>query len=443
MRYEKLISIYGETLSLIKKDNYEKALKNISICSKAFLFYGKLSYKKSDVIYLIKEIIKQIPEKNINSNYYYKIGVSLYFLGFLKKAKKFLIKAIKSKKNSKYYLSLALIFESMQKKNLMLKSLKKAEEIDKFNIEVLLLKARLREFEGNRDKAIYYYNIALDIDNNNAYPYFMKARCLFLEGEYKSALKELNMAYEKIDEDNFAIVDILTLTAEIYYELKNYKKAFNIFDILDENYKYRPEPYYVKSSIIFSIARENEALNLIDKSIYYSPNMETKASCYYKKAFFLNLMSRTDEAIYYLEKVLKIKNNDIKTLDLYGEILSARSEHQKSIEVFKNRLTIENNTYVNFYIAESYFSLGNYSDSYNYINKFLTEVKDYPPAYLLRAKVNSIQGYKKLAIKDLSIVLNLNDDMFCLYENDLFYLSNLEGMKEFQLFLNSIENRND
>ena len=77
------------------------------------------------------------------------------------------------------------------------------------------------------------------------------------------------------------------------------------------------------------------------------------------------------------------------------------------------------------------------------INIFLNEIDDYFPAFILRAKINSIHGYKKLAIDDLNKALEINDEMIYLVENDLFYLSNLEGMKEFQVFLNSIDNQQD
>jgi len=305
------------------------------------------------------------------------------------------------------------------------------------------LKGRMMEFDGETEKAIYYYNIATDVKPNKPQPHFMKGRCLFLDEKLEEAIAELNIAYNLMKPDDFAMVDLLTLLAEIYFEKKNYKKSFNLFDKVFEIFHNRPEPYYVKSEILFSIARENEALKLIDKAIALAPNNESRFMFYVKKASFLNLLSRTDESIRYIKKALKINDKDVKLLDMYGEILTARSEYEKSIEIYKKRLSIEEDNLVYLSIAEDYFSLGNYAEAYNYVNKFITIDETFSQAYILRAKINAIQGYKTLAMNDLNKALFFGNDSILLYENDFFYLSNLEGMEEFRLFLETIENHNE
>ncbi len=444
MRYEKITAFYKKINSHIKIKNYKKALKRLALCSKATNFYNNLPYDKENIIKLNRKLIKKTPQSMKSSKFYYYVGIIYFFIGELEKSKMFLTKAVKiNKKRPKYHISLALLYERLQKHNAMVKSLEKAESLDQFNLELLLIKGRILELDGQRDKALDYYNTAIDSHHDKAQPYFMKGRCLFLEDKFKESVTILNEALKRINEDDFAYVDLLTLLAEIYFDMQNYKKSLELFDELEEKFPYRTEHYYAKSEVLFSIGKESKALNVIDKAIELAPNIESKVASYFRKAIFLNMLSRTDEAMHYLEEILKISPNDLRTLDMYGEILSSRSEYEKSIEVYKKRNEIEEFPYTYYYIADSYFALGIYYEAYKYINKFISSIKDYPQAYILRAKINAVQGYKLLSIRDLNKALELDEDLIFLYETDLFYLSSLEGMKEFETFLQAIENRNE
>lgn len=444
MRYEKIAVFYKKIKLLIKRKKYKNAIKKLALCSKATNFYTNLPYDKEDIIRLNKKIIKETPKNIKTSKFYHYISIIYFFIGELKKAEKYIKQAIKiNGKRHKYHINLALLYERTNRKHNMIEALEKAEKLDQFNLELLLIKGRIFELDGKREKALNYYNTAVDNFPDKAQPYFMKGRCLFLEDKLSESVKSLNDALMRIDDDDFAYVDLLTLLAEIYFELQNYKKSLELFEELEDKFPHRAEHYYAKSEMFFSIGKESLALNIIDKAIELSPNIESKISSYFRKAIFLNMLSRTDESMHYLEEILKIAPNDLRTLDMYGEILSSRSDYEKSIEIYKKRNEIEEFPYAYYYIADSYFALGIYYEAYKYINKFIAFVKDYPQAYILRAKINAIQGYKLLSVRDLNKALELDENLIFLYENDLFYLSSLEGMKEFENFLQAIENRNE
>lgn len=444
MRYEKIVKYYKNIEQLIKNKEYKRALKTIVVCSKAFYFYGTLPYTKRDIKKHVRIIKNEIPQKYKSSRYYYLLGIISHLLNRGEIATKYLLKAI-SKNNSvsKYYITLGIVYEKLKDSDNMIEAFDKAEKINQFNIDLLLIKGRVKEIDNDYDKALFYYNTAIDITPANAHPFFLKGRCLYLQDRYKDAVDELEKAFELVSNDDFLIVDLLTLLAEIYFELKQYKKSLEIFDVLLEEYPYRPEHYYAKSDILFTIGKESEALNMIDNAIDFSPENDTKSLYYFRKSLFLNMLSRTDEAIYYLEKLLRIDPNDVKTLDLYAEILIARSDYEEAIRVYKKRVSIEEYDFIDYMVADAYFSLSNYTQAYEHINSFINKVDDYAQAYILRAKINSIQGYKLLAISDLKKALKLNEDILFLYETDLFYLSNLEDMEEFQTILEGIEKGNE
>ncbi len=440
MIYNKLSSIYNNLYNFI--DDIDLLIKNLKTLSQSFNYYSYLPYTKKEILEIIDLVIKNENRIDISAEINYQIGIIMLYLNKLKYARKFLRNSIKlDNKNENYYLALSLVYEKMYKADLMLKYYEKAEHINSFNVDVIIMKGRLMESQNNIKQAHYYYNLANDIEPDNPQPYFFKGKIYFLEEEYEDAIKELEKASKYLDEDDYRDVDVLTLLAECKFENKEYNSSFDLFDFLFDKYPYRCEHYYAKSELVFSLGKESDALILIDKAIEYAPNNSMLNTFYIKKADFLNLLSRTDEAIYYIEKSLKIYPYDIKVLDMYGEILSARSEYEKSTGIYLQRNSIVESSYVYYHIANNYFSQGNYAKSYEYVNKFIHLENDYPQAYILRAKINSIQGYRLLSINDLNKALSIDDEIIILNENDLFYFSNLKGMEEFQHFLDAIENR--
>ncbi len=125
-------------------------------------------------------------------------------------------------------------------------------------------------------------------------------------GDYNTALDELNKASILAGNNKDLLLQVLTIKADIYYKMKDYDKAFKTFDE--------------------AIATDNSDITLLNNYAYYLAEQNLKMK----------------EAERMSKEVIEIENNNATFLDTYGWILYKRGKINEAEKIFEKIITINN-----------------------------------------------------------------------------------------------------
>lgn len=295
----------------------DKALENMELILKAgtepynLLLKGWILYaRNSDYKFFFEESISKY---NDNQNIIYLFSLLSIDSGDYSKAIVLLKKLIElNPVFDMSYLLLGYIYLSQNLFSNAISNLKKATELNpKSSLAHLLLGKHLILMDKLEDAIEVLYK-ARDLDPNNPEIYYYLANAFKKQYEFDKALKLLKNCLDF----NYNINEVLKEMAEIYIYKGDYKEAQRILEEV-LNYSIIEEP-----EVLEKLALINERLNNLDN------------------------------AIYYIDKALKIEPDNINFLNLAALLSFKKGDIEYSYSLFKKLLA---KGYTNF---EVYYYLG-------------------------------------------------------------------------------------
>jgi len=232
------------------------------------------------------------------------------------------------------------------------------------------------------DKAIEYYDKAIQIDSTNAYVYYYRAKC-----KEKKIRKEI----------------ILTKKIDYNLAIDDYTKALSI----PGNDTLLPHLYYSRGNTRSANFDFNGAIYDYKQALKCNPSSKLKAKIYLNKGIIHLYQQNPEIAIQDFSNALSICD-EYKTLaKLYyyrGTAYRKVIKIENSINDLKRAIEFEKN---NLKLADYYFILGiNYKDKNKYEKAIecFTESLKYNPqnehAYRHRGKVKEFLNFEEEAIED-------------------------------------------
>lgn len=159
---------------------------------------------------------------------------------------------------------------------------------------------------GKYDEAIRYFQKSLSLKTNFDLALNAMGLALFMKGEFQQAVTY----FEKCLQVNPGFTEARNYLGSIYQEMgmldkaeQEYRKA-----IVDETYKSRELPYYNLARLYYSQGKDEEALELVEKSININNRMIMSLNL---RGVILERLGRIDEAIASYSAALQIAPDDI------------------------------------------------------------------------------------------------------------------------------------
>ena len=196
---------------------------------------------------------------------------------------------------------------------------------------------KLGQFEidlENYDKALDYFEKAIEFDPDNAIAWFLRGYCYQQVDEWKKALGSYDKALQ-IDPENTAAW--LSKGAAIY-QSGEYGEAIRCYDTaLAINPRYAGA-LASKGIILTDLKRHEEAIKCFDRALEIDPN-DTVA--WHGKGKALNNLKMYEEAIKCFDRVLDIDPNDTDSWCEKGKALNNLKMYEEAARCYKKALEIE------------------------------------------------------------------------------------------------------
>ncbi|MDP3002377.1 MAG: tetratricopeptide repeat protein [Bacteroidales bacterium] len=159
-------------------------------------------------------------------------------------------------------------------------------------------------------------------------------------GKYSIALEELKKAEILAGDNKDSIIQVLTMRADVYYRMKNYTKAFEIFE---EAIKSNSEELTVLNNYAYYLAEQNmklkEAEEMAKKVIEKEKGNTTYLDTY---AWVLYKRGKLNEADKIMEAIINSgEKPDAEWYEHYGFILKKQKKCVKAIENWSIAIKID------------------------------------------------------------------------------------------------------
>lgn len=200
---------------------------------------------------------------------------------------------------------------------------------------------------------------------------------------------------------------------DLLLELRNYEnalytiqralilgKTFKENDSLDTAYEY-------KAKILYKLERYEEAANTISKAIEINPNRDY----YYKKANYLRLARKFDEALVVISTSINKFPDEANNWQLKAMILKTKKQYMESLKSIDQAIKLGPNWWGHYSVkGDILMEMGEYTKAISVINKAIDLRKDMSSLYIDKANCLISLGKYKEAIKVLDKVMVLNPD---------------------------------
>ncbi len=159
-------------------------------------------------------------------------------------------------------------------------------------------------------------------------------------GKYNIALDELKKAEILAGDNKDSILQVVTMKADVYYRMKDYKQAFNLFE---EALKYNSNDLTVLNNYAYYLAEQDqklkEAEQMARKVIEVEGNNNTFLDTY---GWVLYKRGKVKEAAKVMEKIIGSGDKpDAEYYAHYGYILKKEKKCDKAIENWKLALKLD------------------------------------------------------------------------------------------------------
>jgi len=159
---------------------------------------------------------------------------------------------------------------------------------------------------GNFDEAIKYFNRSLSLRPNFSLALNALGLTYFMKGEFQNAVNY----FEKCLQVSPNFTEARNYLGSVYQELGMLDKAEQEFRkaIADETYSSRELPYYNLARLYLTKGNDEEALELVGRSIELNNRMVMSLNL---KGVLLERLNRIEEAIESYSKALQIAPDDV------------------------------------------------------------------------------------------------------------------------------------
>jgi len=285
------------------------------------LYHLAWGYYDIDKIDESKQIVNKIPFQEQNQAEYYDLkgkieSESNNHAEALEFFYKWLSLEPQNDERLYVYKQISIEYYSLKKYNKALEYCDKILDVDSQNADILNIKADIYNILKNYNEAVYCCDKAIEIDNLMVRAYINRAEAFYNLGRYKEAM------------DNCFIVENIypyfiqnyLIQIKVLYSVDEYKQALDIVNKVEELGVDNEEITLYKARILEAMDKLKEAndiyMSLIDKNTQND-------LVYYYFACLCSDMGNYDDAIYYTNKSISIKD------ELYKYYLRAYAYKRK------------------------------------------------------------------------------------------------------------------
>jgi tetratricopeptide (TPR) repeat protein len=364
----------------------------------------------------LQKLIDEYPNNEFYGSSLYWIGESFTHENRLDEAVNFMLEAVSNRANNKFIdytiYSLANLYEKLGDYTSavtyydeLLSYFKESSLASAAQIRIGICYFKLKEY----DSSILELRSPLiaNLDNDKqAETLYLLANSYYRVGEYENASKTYLEIVSRFP--NIPIVrDARYALAWSYFQQKKYADANRIFNTLTEgNDSLTVNSFYWKSEALRYLGNDNEALKSYEDFLKRYPNTELSYAVQYQIGVLYYNNKKFELATKLLENASESPDEIVqsKAYTLRGEIQLQQKKYQQAVELFKMIETLPNTTIelemrsqlglgtayyflnrfdeaivllnnldqkyaqfenekVNFYLAESYFAKGNFSEA--------------------------------------------------------------------------------
>lgn len=179
----------------------------------------------------------------------------------------------------------------------------KAETDNKVKIKLIEELAETTDKKGDHKSVINAANKALKISKENFLIYFYKGKAFLYEGNFDSALENLQKSIELNEKYSKSHYEL----ANLYYKMYEYTKAFDEYELAIKYNKKNIDAYNNLSVLCIRLKKYNKAKYLINKLLKINP----KFSAAYKNKgiLYYRHLNNNKLAVSNFKKYLKLEPN--------------------------------------------------------------------------------------------------------------------------------------
>lgn len=221
-------------------------------------------------------------------------------------------------------------------------------EADKIRFTEWFFNASKEKMLGNYELASTYYERCIQIDPNNAAPYYELSN---LYSQQKNSRQALAMAQKavQLDPDN---VWYNALLAELYLHVKNYSQAASVYESIIKKNPDRIDFYYDLANAHIYAQKYKDAIEVydrIEKRIGISEEVSLQKLKLYKE------LKDKKSVVAELEKLINAYPTEARYLGMLGEYYQDSGEKDKAFETYQQVLKIApDDPYVHLFFADYY-----------------------------------------------------------------------------------------
>lgn len=257
--------------------------------------------------------------------------------------------------------------------------------------------------EGEPDKAVSYFNRALELGKKSAEVYLFRGNAYAEIKKQEKAMDDYNKAIEL----NSDYADAYNNRGYIFFIKQEYKKAIKDFK---KAVKIKPDFYYAyfnRGNTYTAQKKYRKAVSYYSKAIKINPEF---ISAYINRGFSHYIKNSYNKAISDYTKALEL-NEDADVYVLRGNAYSARKKHENAIDDYTKAIRLKPD------LSIAYIQRG---QEYEILNDYKKAIVDYSKAietapenytgYLYRGNVYFRKKDYYMAISDYSKVIELEPD---------------------------------
>ncbi|MDB5285023.1 MAG: hypothetical protein JWO06_4098 [Bacteroidota bacterium] len=188
----------------------------------------------------------------------------LYNMGKYEEARNFYLDAIKlSKPNKELYLKTAETFEKLNDFSKSRSYLRKAIAVDPYFDEAFYRIGETYRLEEKWPKAISSFERAVKLNRENIDYLAALADAYLCSGEAESALD----IFEKIFQLDTQTKQNWINLATAYFNVENYRKAFQVLNEAEQKYEGAADIFYIKSVFYYQVGNRHESLLNLERGL--------------------------------------------------------------------------------------------------------------------------------------------------------------------------------
>ena len=343
--------------------------------------------------------LSQIP-LNESTIYYYNSSKDNYKAKHFNKALMNILIYIKLVPNNpKAYILKGKIYMNLNKYENGLNSFLRCIKLGEKSIEILYGVARAYKELYQFDKALSYYNKALETEPN-AKSHYLLANCLYSMGRKENAIELYNKAIKL----NPNYIDAYFHKGICLSNLNMKEEAINMYNKtiqLNPNYV---DAYFQRGYCYYSLTKYQKAMQEMNKVLELDPSYY---QAYYEKGFCFQKMKRYEEAIIEISKAIQQNVYFEKAYFQRGYCCELVNDFSSAIKDYQRVILLNKNSYMGFYrLGICLFHKKSLSEALDMFNKAISLNRANYDAYYYKGICQRYLKYYEDAIITFNYFLN-------------------------------------